>query len=160
MTIQLTLNSMNWLRWNIVQDYPCTKLVVPSMGSTIHVGSSVSSIIPQAVAVSSPMNWYDQDFREWKGKRNEKERKLLGEKSNCKFCGLGFKLVETQGRVKMRTRTNLMWGVKLLEMTEYDILACLVSFRYQIYLHFATKVEGFKKESVTNKMCDFLLIFV
>jgi len=36
--------------------YPWTKLVVPSTGSTIHVGSSVSSALPIAAAVSSPMN--------------------------------------------------------------------------------------------------------
>lgn len=36
--------------------YPWTKLVVPSRGSTIHVGSSVSSVTPQAAVVSSPMN--------------------------------------------------------------------------------------------------------
>jgi len=29
-----------------VDYYPCTKLVVPSRGSTIHVGSSVSSEVP------------------------------------------------------------------------------------------------------------------
>lgn len=36
--------------------YPCTKLVVPSRGSTIQVGSSVNSETPQAAVVSSPMN--------------------------------------------------------------------------------------------------------
>jgi len=36
--------------------YPCTKFVVPSRGSTIHVGSSVSSVVPKAAVVSSPMN--------------------------------------------------------------------------------------------------------
>lgn len=30
----------------LVTGYPCTKLVVPSSGSTIHVGSSVSSVAP------------------------------------------------------------------------------------------------------------------
>lgn len=35
---------------------PCTKLVVPSKGSTIQVGSSVNSVAPQAAVVSSPMN--------------------------------------------------------------------------------------------------------
>lgn len=34
------------------QDYPCTKLVVPSRGSTIHGGSSVSSVTPQAAVVN------------------------------------------------------------------------------------------------------------
>lgn len=36
--------------------YPWTKLVVPSRGSTIHVGSSVNSTTPKAAVVSSPMN--------------------------------------------------------------------------------------------------------
>lgn len=35
---------------------PCTKFVVPSRGSTIQVGSSVSSSMPEIADVSSPMN--------------------------------------------------------------------------------------------------------
>ena len=40
-------------------DYLCTKLVVPSMGSMIHVGLSVSSpCVPVAAVDSSPINLY------------------------------------------------------------------------------------------------------
>jgi len=43
-------------------------LVVPSRGSTIHVGSSVSSVIPKAAVVSSPMNYENQQKRTFKRK--------------------------------------------------------------------------------------------
>jgi hypothetical protein len=36
--------------------YPCTKFVVPSIGSIIHVGSSPSIVLTPAAADSSPIN--------------------------------------------------------------------------------------------------------
>ena len=53
-------------------DYLCTKLVVPSMGSMIHVGLSVSSpCVPVTAVDSSPINLHhigtkirhDHDFK-------------------------------------------------------------------------------------------------
>jgi hypothetical protein len=36
--------------------YPCTKFVVPSIGSIIHVGSSPKIVLAPAAADSSPIN--------------------------------------------------------------------------------------------------------
>lgn len=47
---------INHPKWKKNDLYSWTKLVVPSRGSTIQVGSSVNSVAPQAAAVSSPMN--------------------------------------------------------------------------------------------------------
>lgn len=65
--------------------YPWTKLVVPSRGSTIQVGSSVrSAVAPSAADSSSPMNlWSGKCFRRWLKMRSSQALSVSVTKSTC-----------------------------------------------------------------------------
>lgn len=111
----------------------CTKLQVPSMGSTIQVGLGVSTHLAPAAAASSAMNLW------WAGAQPEKTRQELKTQR--------FKLLLVPSKTKQTHPRDFMMvslGRSEAESTRDHLLFCLLA-----------SLAGFRTHEVTPKHRSF-----